>query len=96
MKRQPLNWERLVARLPPAPDDALPQAPYGFATRVTGQWRAARRDEFVRRWANWSFRTALASVAACVLLAFVQKSRDSSILVPLPEPPAFTHLPLPQ
>ena len=96
MKRQRLNWERIVAQLPPAPEEILPQAPYGFATRVTGQWRAARRDESLRRWANWSFRTALASVAACALLAVIQKGHDASILLPLPEPPAFTHLPLPQ
>lgn len=95
MKRHRLNWERIVAQLPPAPEEILPQAPYGFATRVTGQWRAARRDESLRRWSNWSFRTALASVAACALLALIQKGHDGSILVPLPEPPAFTHLPLP-
>jgi hypothetical protein len=96
MKRQRLDWERLVAQLPPTPEEILPQAPYGFATRVTGEWRAARRDESLRRWANWSFRTALASVAACALLALIQRSRDGSILVPLPEPPAFTQLPIPR
>lgn len=87
MKRQPLTWERLVSRIPPAPDEALSAPPFGFATRVVTQWRAVRRDESLRRWANWSFRTALASIAACALIAFVQ-TRRSSILIPLPEAPS--------
>jgi hypothetical protein len=95
MKHHRLTWERLVAQLPPALK-YNPDPPFGFATRVVAQWRAARRDESLRRWANWSFRTALASMAACALLALVQTSRnDRSILLPLPAPPTPTHLPTP-
>jgi hypothetical protein len=86
MKRHPLTWERVISRIPPAPQEAL-APPYGFATRVVAQWRSARRDETVRRWANWSFRTALASVAACALIAFLQ-TRRAPILRPLPEAPS--------
>lgn len=92
MKQPRLNWERIVSKLQPAPEEADPQAPFGFATRVVSQWRAARRDESLRRWASWSFRTAMASVAACAVLAFVQTLRDGSILMPLPEPPAPANL----
>ena len=87
MKRQPLTWERLVSRITAAPEEAMPAPPFGFATRVVSQWRAVRRDESLRRWANWSFRTALASIAACALIAFVQ-TRRASILMPLPEVPS--------
>ena len=94
MKRQRLTWERLVAHLPPAPENN-PDPPFGFATRVVAQWRAARRDESMRRWASWSFRTALASMAACALLAFIQTKREGPILMPLPEAPTPIHLPTP-
>jgi hypothetical protein len=86
MKRPPLNWELLVSHLPPASGET-PEPPFGFATRVVTRWRAARRDESLRRWANWSFRTALASVTACALIVFLQ-TRRPSILLPLPEAPS--------
>jgi hypothetical protein len=95
MKTQRLNWELIVSKFRPAPEEAQPQAPFGFATRVVAQWQAARRDESLRRWASWSFRTALASMVACAVLAFVQTLRDSSILMPLPEVPAPANLPTP-
>lgn len=91
MKRQPLTWERIVSRMTPAPEEIV-TPPFGFATRVVAQWRAVRRDESLRRWANWSFRTALASVAACALIAFVQ-TRRTSILLPLPVAPSPVQLP---
>jgi hypothetical protein len=95
MKPQRLTWERLVAKLPPATQEADTPPPFGFATRVVAQWRAARRDESLRRWAKWSFRTALASTAACALLTLVRAHRDSSILMPLPEVPSAALLPTP-
>jgi hypothetical protein len=96
MSRQRLNWELIVAQLHPSPDQTRADPPHGFATLVVGRWRAARGDEALRRWAGWSLRTALASVAACALLAFLQNRHVGSILVPLPEPPVLNHLPLPQ
>jgi hypothetical protein len=90
MKHQPLTWERIVSQLPTAADESRLLAPFGFATRVVAQWRAARRDESLRRWASWSLRTAMASVAACALLAFLQTWRAGSILLPLPEPPSLS------
>jgi len=91
MKRHPLTWERIVSRIAPATEEIV-TPPFGFATRVVSRWRDMRRDESLRRWANWSFRTALASVAACALIAFVQ-TRRASILLPLPEAPFAVQLP---
>ena len=93
MKQQRLTWERIVSQPHPAPEEIHQEAPFGFAARVVTRWRADRRDESLRRWASWSFRTAMASLAACALLAFLQSRQDSSILLPLPEPPPPTHLP---
>lgn len=95
MKHQPLTWDRIVSQLPPAAEEIHQHPPFGFATRVVAQWRAARRDEALNRWASWSFRTALASSVACALLVFLQTGREKSILLPLPEPPQLTHLPTP-
>lgn len=95
MKPQRLTWERLVAQLPPDERQTDSQLPFGFSTRVVAQWRAARRDESLRRWVKWSFRTALASMAACALLTLVQTHRDSSILMPLPEVSSAALLPTP-
>ena len=94
MKHQKSTWECLVARLPAAPEELLPEPPYGFSTRVVARWRAACRDESLRRWTRWSFRTALASAAACAWLALFPV-QDPCIVVPLPELPTVTHLPTP-
>lgn len=94
MNRQRLTWERLAARLPAATADAATQPPFGFSTRIVSQWRAARRHAALHRWTVWSFRTAMASTACALLVAF-QSSRESTILVPLPEPPSPAHLPPP-
>lgn len=95
MKPQRLTWERLVAQLPPDAQQTDAQPPFGFATRVVSQWRAARRDESLCRWARWSFRTALASMAACAVFTLVQMHRSTPILTPLPELASPVLLPTP-
>lgn len=96
MSRQRLNWERLVAQMPTLSEESLPEPPHGLAKRIVGQWLAARRDEVLRRWAKWSLSTAVVSVAACALLAFLGDRQAGSIVVPLPEPPELKNLPLPR
>ena len=93
MNHPRLTWERLVAHLALPPEEINSEPPFGFATSMVAQWRALHRNESLRRWASWSFRTALASVAACSLFGYAQIRHDSSILLPLPEPPALTDLP---
>ncbi len=94
MKHHRLTWECIVSQLPPALEEPHQDPPFGFATRVVAQWRVARHNESLRRWASWSFRTALASVTTCALLAFVHTKRDNTILLPLPGPPTPVHLPI--
>lgn len=86
MKPRRLDWNRVVEGLPAR--DPLPDAtpPFGFSTRVIARWREARRDAALQRWARWSLRAALGSVAACTVLAFLSERRDTPILIPLPEP----------
>ncbi len=92
LKPHPIDWDRVVERLPDHPGNAEPsgsddlQAPFGFTTRVIARWREARRDAALHRWARWSLRAALGSVAACAVLLVLAERRNAPILLPVPEP----------
>jgi hypothetical protein len=79
------RWETIAARITAdtAPLDG--EMPYGFSTRVVSLWRAARRDEALRRWSLWSLRAALGSAAVCTLvIVFTSRQNESSILLSPP------------
>jgi hypothetical protein len=93
MKQQLLTWEKIADRLPSVHEETGCMPPFGFAARIVAHWQASRRDRSLRRWTLWSFRAAMASMAACALLATAQSLREKSILLPLPEFPAPNELP---
>ena len=85
MKTEPAKWEVIVSRITAETEPAGEGAPYGFSTRVVGQWRAAQRDEKLRRWSLWSLRAALCSVAVCgFVVVFGSREKDSRILLAPP------------
>lgn len=91
MKPGRLDWNRVVEGLPPRESSSDPAVPFGFTTRVIARWQAARRDAALQRWARWSLRAALGSVAACMVLAFLAERRETPIVLPLPELPFSSH-----
>ncbi len=95
MKPQPLTWEKITGRLPGVHEETGSLPPFGFAARIVAHWQAGHRDRALRRWTLWSFRAAMASMAACALLATSQMMRETSILLPLPEFSAPNQLPTP-
>lgn len=84
MKPQLLTWEKITARLPGMHDPPGCMPPFGAAARIVAHWQASRRVRLLHRWTQWSFRAAVASMAACALLATTDALRDKSILLPLP------------
>lgn len=87
------KWEAIAARIASERGPVDEGAPYGFATRVVARWRAARRDETLRRWSLWSLRAALCSAAVCGLVVILTANEnDSPILV---QPPSAEFIALP-
>jgi hypothetical protein len=86
MKENTEKWEAITARIAIETQPANEGAPFGFATRVVGLWRAAQRDEALRRWSRWSLRAAFCSAAVCGLVViFSSQENDSAVLL---RPPA--------
>ena len=90
MNDEPTRWEALAARIVSETGPAGDGAPLGFATRVVGSWRAAQRDEKLRRWSLWSLRAALGSAALCGLVVVLGlRKSEPPILI---QPPAAEFL----
>ncbi len=90
-------WRRLTScfRQQQARRDDV--APYGFATRVAGQWREFRQQEWVRRWERLSIRTAIGTCACAglfgsFLLVTERTDTQGELLTLPPEPPIVEFL----
>ncbi len=95
MKHDPsARWEAIAARIvhetPPIED----AAPFGFSTRVVGLWRAAQREEALRRWSLWSLRAAMCSVVVCGLVVVYGSARNDSAILLSPPTAEFVAPPL--
>lgn len=88
------RWEEIVSHVKADTAPLEGEMPYGFSTRVVGLWRAARRDEALRRWSLWSLRAALGSATLCVLLVFLAERRKESALLLAPPSAEFLAPPL--
>jgi hypothetical protein len=92
-QKNSMKWETIAEVITSETAPIGDGAPYGFATRVVSQWRAARRDETLRRWSLWSLRAALCSTAVCgLVMMFSSRENDSSILL---QPPSAEFIALP-
>jgi hypothetical protein len=88
------SWEALTSRIVLDTQPCGDGAPYGFATRIVSQWRAARRDEALRRWSLWSLRATLCAIGTCAwIVMFQSPDRDAPILI-APPTPDFLKVPL--
>ncbi|MCX6874133.1 MAG: hypothetical protein NTW21_10045 [Verrucomicrobia bacterium] len=87
MKDQSASWEAIAARLGSETGPAGDAVPFGFATRVVSWWRAAQREEKLRRWSLWSLRAAVCSAALCALV-MIFSSRDGEPPILLTPPSA--------
>ena len=87
MKHDPsARWEAIASHTIHETPPIENAVPFGFSTRVVSLWRAAQRDEALRRWSLWSLRAAVCSVAVCgLVVGYGAVRNDSAILL---SPPA--------
>lgn len=88
------TWEALASRIVLDSHPCGDGAPYGFATRIVSQWRAAQRDEKLRRWSLWSLRTTLCSIGICGWIFVVHRPEHQTPILIEPPTAEFLKIPL--
>ena len=61
------KWEKLAAQARRAPQEGLPDLPYGFTTRVVARWQATAKAAMPSMWEWMSVRGLLVACGVMVL-----------------------------
>ncbi|MEW6304912.1 MAG: hypothetical protein AB1705_15670 [Verrucomicrobiota bacterium] len=61
------SWDRLIEAARQAPEPAMPEAPFGFATRVVARWQSAPPPTLLSVWELLARRILVGACAVMLL-----------------------------